>query len=398
MTIIADKIVSGGDSLAKIDGKAVFVPQLLPGEKADIDITESHKDYDRGQVKKLIQLSPHRREPPCPYYGTCGGCNLQIADDDYQKELRLGILKDCFRRALRLGVEDVSSEAAKVLFHAELVAGESWGYRNRFQFHSGGLKKRAQDSIVALDDCLVAAPKVRALLIGKKLPANYGRIHVFDGIVADENAFDQEPVGMDASQETSVTLCGKKIYFDIRGFFQSNIEAFEKAIKAIKPIVESYSGLASDANGGLLDMYAGVGTFSALLGGAFKKSTLVEHNKKALRFADKNLGSLPHDIYAMTGEKWVRSQAAKKKYDAVIIDPPRSGIEKAVMNWLCRPQLELRPRVIFSVSCDPVTHARDAAALIDSGYEMKSLKLLDFYPQTSHIESFALFEYKESGK
>ena len=401
MILKAEKIVSGGDSLAKIDGKAVFVPQLLPGEKAEIEITESHKDYDRGKVIKILERSPFRREPPCPYYGICGGCNMQIADDEYQKELRLDILKDCFRRALRLGADDESSEVAKVVYNADVVAGENWGYRNRFQFHSGGLKRRAQESIVALDDCLVAVPEVRELLKGKKLPEKYGRLHVFNENVAEDSDFSSRNGGSSQApnfhgrdenediQETSVDICGKTLHFDVRGFFQSNICAFEKAIEAIRPIVEAYK---FNADSELLDMYSGVGTFSALFGDLFSKTTLVEHNKKALRFADKNLTDIPHDVYAMSGEKWIRTPSARKKYKAVIIDPPRSGIEKPVMGWLCGMPREKRPDVIFSVSCDPVTHARDAASLSAAGYKMKTLMMLDFYPQTSHIESFAVFE------
>ena len=423
MIIIAEKIVSGGDSLAKINGKAVFVPQLLPGEKAEIEIVESHKDYDRGKVIKILEKSPARREPPCPYYGICGGCNLQIADDEAQKQIRLQILQDCFRRALRLGAENEDcSAAAKAVYKAEIISGESWGYRNRFQFHSGGLKRRAQESIVALDDCPIAAPEVRALLKEKKLPERYGRLHVFNGNVAEESDFSPQNAAAARNvaeesedvQETSVTICGKTIYFDVRGFFQSNISTFEKAIEAIRPIVESYTDgancashkfcadsvnceqHASCANGGLLDMYSGVGTFSALFGDLFTKTTLVEHNRKALRFAHKNLGGIPHDVFAMTGEKWIRTKTAQKKYSAVIIDPPRSGIEKPVMNWLCGTMPgntpENKPDVIFSVSCDPVTHARDAALLTAAGYKMKTLMMLDFYPQTSHIESFAVFE------
>ena len=444
MIIIAEKIVSGGDSLAKINGKAVFVPQLLPGEKAEIEIVESHKDYDRGKVIKILESSPYRREPPCPYYGICGGCNLQIADDESQKQIRMQILQDCFRRAMRL---NENSPEAEVVYNAKIISGENWEYRNRFQFHSGGLKRRAQESIVALNDCLIATQEVRELLKGKKLPERYGRLHVFNGNIAEENDFllrkgaaaqdSHRHAENDDIQETSVKICGKTIHFDVRGFFQSNIGAFEKAIEAIRPIVASYTSgvsgarnmsnacsttglcdesdqlVADSANSSqhdssenieLLDMYSGVGTFSALLGDLFAKTTLVEHNRKALRLADKNLAGIPYDVFAMTGEKWVHTQAAHKKYDAVIIDPPRSGIEKPVMNWLCgnsdgtscdnahAKQRKNFPNVIFSVSCDPVTHARDAALLTAAGFKMKTLMMLDFYPQTSHIESFAVFE------
>ena len=121
MIIIAEKIVSGGDSLAKINGKAVFVPQLLPGEKAEIEIVESHKDYDRGKVIKILEKSPVRRDPPCSYYGICGGCNLQIADDEAQKQIRLQILQDCFRRAMRLNDD---SPEAEVVYNAKIINGE----------------------------------------------------------------------------------------------------------------------------------------------------------------------------------------------------------------------------------------------------------------------------------
>lgn len=394
--------------MAKIDGKAVFVPQLLPGEKAEIDITESHKDYDRGKVIRILKSSPHRRVPPCPYYGICGGCNMQIADDEYQKEVRLDILKDCFRRALRLtNEENDNSSLAQIVYGAQVISGENWGYRNRFQFHSGGLKRRAQESIVALDDCPVAVPEIRHLLKNKMLPEKYGRLHVFNGNVSQEdgleasipNRFDKagrtSPNNEDI-QEVSVDICGKKIFFDIRGFFQSNIGTFEKAVESIRPYIEKHAYAPSNgqAQTELLDMYSGVGTFSALFGDLFTKTTLVEHNKKALRLADKNLVGIQHDVYAMSGEKWVRTPAARKKYGAVIIDPPRSGIEKPVMSWLCGMPHGNKPDVVFSVSCDPVTHARDAASLTAAGYEMTTLMMLDFYPQTSHIESFAVFVNK----
>lgn len=380
MTIIAEKIISGGDSLAKINGKAVFIPQLLPGEKADIEITESKKDYDRGRVVKILEASPFRREPPCPYYGTCGGCNLQIAQDEYQKEIRKGILKDSFIRAIRPAA---GSDTLNAIENLQIICGKDWEYRNRFQFHSGGLMKKAQDSIIAVKDCPVAVPEIRTLLKEGRLPIKNGRLHVFNGHIAHEPAGNE---GFSRSrdndvQEISATICGKEIFFDIRGFFQSNTDALEKAALEIRPLISRYKGRE------LLDMYSGVGTFSTLFGEYFSRCTLVEHNRKALRTADRNLSGKAHDTFAMSGENWIKTKAAKKDYGVVLIDPPRSGIEKPVMKWLC----DKKPEAIFSISCDPVTHARDAALLLSAGYRLETLKLLDFYPQTSHIESFALF-------
>ena len=142
-----------------------------------------------------------------------------------------------------------------------------------------------------------------------------------------------------------------------------------------------------------LDMYSGCGTFSVFLAEKFEKVTLVEHNRAAIVFAEQNLLGKNHDSYGISGEKWVKENSASilskiGNFDAVVIDPPRSGIEKEVLNFLCT----VKPPVLRVISCDPVTNARDIRCLIDAGYKLKKLYLLDFYPQTSHIESLCFLE------
>lgn len=380
MTIIADKMVCGGDCITKIDGKTVFVPGLLPGEEASIKIVESRKDFDRAEVLAITKTSPHRRQPPCPYYGSCGGCNLQIADDDYQKELRLSILKDCFRRGLGRTLSSDKS-VTDIIDAATVLSGSSWNYRSRFQFHSDGLKKKADESIIAIDSCMVATDKVNSVLEGKKLPVGSERTHVFEDLVASDDAENTEYLAKIGDAE---------LLFNVRGFFQSNLEMMTRTITLIKnelsERLEKHS-CNKTTERLLLDMYCGVGTFTRFLGPLFSKSVLVEHNAHAIGYAEKNVADIPHASYAMSGAKWVRTPEAKADYAAVVIDPPRSGMEKEVAAWLCNKKTPL----IISVSCDPVTHARDAAKLIQSGYRLEKLVLLDFYPQTSHIESFAVF-------
>ena len=140
----------------------------------------------------------------------------------------------------------------------------------------------------------------------------------------------------------------------------------------------------------LLDMYAGVGTFSTFLTDNFSKVTLVEHNRDAIALAELNLQGKNHESYGVSGEKWVNEYANKIKteFDGVIIDPPRSGMEKSVLNWLCSSNIPS----IRSLSCDPVTHARDLKELVKFGYKIKDIYLLDYYPQTCHIESLVILE------
>ena len=174
---------------------------------------------------------------------------------------------------------------------------------------------------------------------------------------------------------------GQKITFDVKGFFQSNVTMLEKTIEIIK---KDFGGQH------LLDMYAGVGTFSTFLSDNFTKTTLVEHNRDAISLAEINLHGTNHESYGVSGEKWVNEYADKIKteFDGVVIDPPRNGMEKSVLKWLCSSNIPS----IRSVSCDPITHARDIKELVKNGYLLKELYLLDYYPQTTHIESLAILE------
>lgn len=124
MTIIAEKMVAGGNALGRLDGKAVFIPYALPGETLEIEITESRKDYSFARVTSVLEPSDRRVTPPCPLFGRCGGCSFQMARTDYQSELRKSILGDALSRAHVAPEKDIT-----------VVSGSPWEYRSRFQFH-----------------------------------------------------------------------------------------------------------------------------------------------------------------------------------------------------------------------------------------------------------------------
>ena len=374
MKIKAEKIVFGGDCIGKIDGKTVFVSGMLPGETAEIKIIQSKKDYDKAIATKILEPSPFRTEPKCKYFGICGGCNLQMATDEYQITLRKDIFTDCFKRNLKDDFEKIPE--------IEVISANNWEYRNRFQFEKGGLQEKSQNKTVKIDFCPVAVEKVNHLLQNKLIPATKDRLFVFD----DKTSLDTETY--------SVKVLDKNIQFDVRGFFQSNISMLEKTIPLL---IKDFENLPKSSR--LLDMYAGVGTLSCFAEDFFQEVYLVEHNKKALAFAKENLKNAsnqnPSDkkilTFPQSGEKFVSSKWANNHFDVLIIDPPRSGIEKPVLSWI----LEKKIPIIRYLSCDPVTHSRDAKKLLEAGYKMKKLYLLDFYPQTSHIESLSYFEYGE---
>lgn len=384
LMITTGKMINGGKCIAKLNGKTVFVSNVLPEEEVSIRISEQKKDYDEAIPISILKPSPFRRQPICKNYMICGGCSLQIANDDYQKELRKNILYDSL---IRSGIQETQ------LPQIQVISGSSWEYRNRFQFHNNnGLMKASGNEIIQIDECPIATKKIQEYLkdFSRQNKPENTRTQVFSSekiitenkiIIAKENNKIQGTgkrkiyggTLIDGQQEVQIDLLGKQLSFDVRGFFQSNIEMLEKTISLV---IEGLSGNK------VLDFYSGVGTFSIFLADLFKHVSLVEHNRDALVMAEKNLQNIPHESFGLSGENFVK-QAKNFSYDAVVIDPPRSGMEKQVNKWLCESKIP----VIRSLSCDPVTQSRDVKKLLDAGYQIEKIFLLDYYPQTSHIES-----------
>lgn len=374
MTIITEKLVAGGVCLAHLDGKAVFIPYALPGETHEIRIVENKKDYAKARTISILDPSAKRIEPLCPLFGQCGGCSLQMADEDLQKELRLGILKDSLTRS-RVGNFPLPG----------FESGASTGYRSRFQFHIPpfpglALKEGAGSEYVPVQDCPVAVEEIRQALRHGSLSENARR----NGVRERFNVF-----GWKGSlwQEGSAGFCepvisAKKIRFDIRGFFQSNMPLLEKLIADI------LSELEDCGKERLLDFYAGVGTFSAFAAPLFCETVLVEHNRPALDLARINAAQSRIILAPVSDQEWPKRPESRLAYNAAIIDPPRQGIHRSTLEWFISAQIPL----LLYVSCDPVTFARDSALLVAGGYRLDRITAFDFYPQTHHLETFGVFK------
>lgn len=390
-TIIADKFVFGGNCIGKIDGKTVFIPYAVPGEKLDIEITKEHKDFDEGRILNVLEPSFHRVKPFCSLYGKCGGCDMMHIDAQYQKELKS-----------RIFVELFSSNGIKITAPTT-ISGKETGYRARIQLNDGCFSERGSNRLVPVEYCPVAHKNINDWL--KTTPAEKrgkGRKNIFaheklkEKLIVShteekltqkdtrKNARLKKPRNiysgtvMSEGNQANINLLGKNIAFDVRGFFQSNIEVLEKAILKT---TEGISGKAA------LDLYAGCGTFSTFLCDKFESVTLVEHNRDALVYAEKNLSGKTHTSIGLSGEAWIRS-CDKMYFDAAVLDPPRSGLEKTVLDYLCASKI---PKIRY-VSCNPSTQARDVSRLLKSGYRIKDAFILDFYPNTAHIESLVCLE------
>ena len=397
VTVKTEKMVFGGNTIARINTKTVFIPYSMPDETLSINIVQHKNDYDNAEIIKVIEPSAQRKNPECKYYGNCGGCNMMHIKSEYQRELRKQMLADTFT-ANKIELPDI-----------QVIYGPDFNYRSRFQFTDGGLCQKNSNNVITVDECLCAEPAINEYLAStpsEKRPA--GRTHFFASEkaldkavkITDENAKNSESVKNNrqfnksskkykfkenkyfagtvlSPQDTmTVTLNGRNVSFDVRGFFQSNLFVFEKVLDILT------KSLPQGQN--VLDMYAGCGAISCFLGQNFNNVTLVEHNRDALVFAEQNMTGIAHTSFGLSGANWVKTCAQTcPAFDAAVVDPPRSGMEKEVLDYFCKSNIPF----IAYLSCNPSTQSRDCAKLLQAGYTIQSCYLLDFYPNTSHIES-----------
>jgi len=371
--ISIERIVPGGDGLGRHDGRTVFVPLSAPGDELEVRIVDSRPSFVRAEIVDIVVPGPGRAQPVCPLYGECGGCNLMHLSYGAQLQARLDLARDAWRRSG--GIESVE---------LDMIESDPLGYRNRAQFHrarSGeiGYTRRSSASVLGVRSCpVLAAPLARWL----KEQASGGNAKALEKLLAGKDRFVAFGYGDRAylegqDRELTVEIAGKPLRFDIGGFFQSNLGMVEKLVPAV------CSGLSGAR---AADLYCGVGLFGSFLKDRFDHLTCVEQETRALGHACANVGKKA--TYAATSiEDWTRSAQARERFDYVVVDPPRAGLSAKVRSWLAAS----RPPVIGYVSCDPVSLARDAGFLVAEGYVVESATVFDFYPQTSHVESYARF-------
>jgi 23S rRNA (uracil1939-C5)-methyltransferase len=371
-----ERILPGGDGLGRADGLAVFVPLAAPGDELTVRAVEEKPGFLRAEIVDILSPGPGRVAPACPLYGSCGGCNLQHLGYESQLEAKLGIAADAWRRAG--GVEGVEFD---------VVPSPALGYRNRAQFHVGGqgqlgYARRGSNQVLGVTACPILAPPLAGWLTDRARPGDETAETLRKAGKAGRDRFvafgqgDRVFIeGLDA--EATAELGGKSFRFSVGGFFQSNLALVERLVPSV---------CSGAAGARAADLYCGVGLFAAFLKDGCLSLCCVEQDTRALGLACANVGRGP--TYAATGvEAWTRSPQARGPFDVVVVDPPRAGLSARVRAWLA----EARPASIRYVSCDPVSLARDAGFLVKAGYSVESATILDFYPQTSHVESHARF-------
>ncbi len=370
----------GGDGLARIDGRVVLVPDVLPGELARIEV-------DRDIHAKLIEVverSPDRVAPPCEYFGRCGGCHYQHAPYEFQLARKVEILREQLKR---VGKIDFTGQI-------ETLSAEPLGYRNRSQFHIGdgkiGYLAAGSHDLIDVAHCPISSPRVnqtlallRERLRDPKFPRFVRSIEIFtnETDVQINVVETDKPVAKSFYDwMESVVAIDYKVGED--NFRVSPHTFFQVNRFLIEPLMARAIGDAAGESA--LDLYSGVGLFALPLARKFKRITAVEAGSLAIRDLQVNAERAAlHNI--ATEHQRVEDFMTKldRAPDFVLADPPRAGLGKSVVANLNR----LAPPRITVVSCDPATLARDLAGL--SKYRIERLTLIDLFPQTFHLETIA---------
>jgi tRNA/tmRNA/rRNA uracil-C5-methylase (TrmA/RlmC/RlmD family) len=375
-----ERILPGGVGLAHAEGKTVLVSLAAPGDQVRVQVEREQGNVLFASVVEVLTPSPVRVEPPCPYFGRCGGCDFQQLTYEAQLAAKAGIISDCLQRIARL------DPLPPIAVHP---SPNNWRYRVRATWQIDqdkreiGYYERGSRRVCDVVDCAVLMPELQETLEQvratewSQFPPDLKHLDV----VAGENDVSLSPAfGEFETNELSLWV-GNEVY-------QYNAESFFQINPALLPELIEFA--LTDAEGETaLDLYCGVGLFTLPLSRRFAKVIGVEANAVATRFARRNLrqaGLANARVLTATVADWARANSSADLVDFVLLDPPRAGAESVVIKAI----LELKPKRISYVSCDPATLARDLKKLIASGYAIESIAGFDLFPQTHHVETVVL--------
>lgn len=407
----AEKWVPGGDCLARHEGKVVFVSGAIPGELVSVKLSEEKKDFSKGSVVDVIERSPDRAEVFCEVYNECGGCSMQHLKYDAQVKARKIMVEDGFKRVGGIDIVDIFGE------NWDVFTGQEKKYRIRAKFHKAiinkksttkkqktiwGFKKENSHKVCDATKCKILAPAISNFIIQLSSSAkntemiNDAKIDYVNVLTnsIEKSSGDSKKLKsvhdikvLDSGiEKIKFKICGKSFFVDARNFFQSNLEILPKLVDFIKKNVNEISLNERDS---AIDLFSGVGFFSAFLEDEFKKVYAVERDDKCLKYSKKNTAENVESISA-DANLWMKTDEAKD-CNLLLVDPPRLGLAKDLMHTI----IKLKPANMIYVSCNPITLARDLKSLTKI-YDLSDISGFDFYPQTPHLEMAVVLKLKKS--
>jgi 23S rRNA (uracil1939-C5)-methyltransferase len=445
LSVSIERLVFQGSGLGRLpDGQVAFVPYTAPGDLAEIEVTEARDDFVRADLVRTLTPSPSRAAPPCPYFGNCGGCQWQHLEYASQLHWKQEILQELLVRVGKLEGVPVSAPLAlaspweyrrraqlKVVTGTASGGAAPSGARLHIGFH-----QRETHRVVDIDRCPLLDARLNGVLrtlrhmrepglhklfprlrevwlaAGSGTGAGTGEVVVslfartqdraairllfhrihdeergLQGVVLLDGDPRQHPRFVDRHGHGAITeVVGQHSFrVDATAFFQVNGQAAEMLTRLV------IEGAALTGAERVLDLYCGVGIFTVPLGRLSREIMGIETSAAAAADASHNLRA-----NGVTGARVLQAQVEQvlpsleqgDPWDLVVLDPPRQGCSRRVLEAMSAMAV---PRMIY-VSCDPSTLARDLGILVRAGYRCLSIQPVDLFPQTFHLESVALLE------
>ena len=426
-----------GRGLTHIDGKTLFVSGALPGEKITARLVEEHSRFIEARVDEILEPVAERREPPCPHYARCGGCQLQHIDPATQLAMK--------QQSLLQQLQNWGGVVPKRVLPA--ISSNSVAYRSRARLGvwyeadgsvSLGFRQQQSNAITPIETCLVLVPELNVLLVPVRqwlgnLRANKAVTHVelvrskntsaiilrhtkklaeadlaSLAVLASEYACQiwLEPNGNVGLTQLDGTACDPRLVYDVNAlelvFHPQDFTQVNPHINQ-QMVAQALELLALTPSQRVLDLFCGIGNFTlpfaqqcaVVIGLEAVESMVARGRENAGRLDIANATFVAANLANMTHTQLQRLVGNGQGIDAILLDPPRDGAKDiigSIQRWVSGKQLS--PQRIVYVSCNPATLARDAALLVEAGYSLDAVGVLDMFPHTSHVESMALFLLK----
>jgi tRNA/tmRNA/rRNA uracil-C5-methylase (TrmA/RlmC/RlmD family) len=380
-TLDVGPVAHGGHCVARHEGRVVFVRHAIPGERVVARVTEGEEGsrFLRADAVEVLSPSLDRVEPRCPFSGPgrCGGCDFQHVSLPAQRELKAAVVREQLQRLAGLDVEVA----------VEVVPGDDdgLGWRTRVQFAVdaegyAGLRRHRSRDVVRVDHCPISHTDLPAVL-DRVWPGAEAveaiRSSTGERLVVEERRREVYVEGPEVLHED---VADRTFEVTGSGFWQIHPGAAQALTSAV------LEGLDPRPGERALDLYSGVGLFSAFLAdsvGPEGAVVAVESDPVAVADADRNLGDLPQVRPVVDRvERALRGGLAGDRFDVVVLDPPRVGAKRDVVEAVAA----LAPRAVAYVACDPGAFARDVSFFAEQGYRLASLRAFDIFPMTHHVE------------
>lgn len=398
-----DEMVHGGQALGRHAGRAIFVPYAIPGERILARLTDDRGRYAFAAGATLLEPSPHRVEPRCPHFGPggCGGCHFQHIDYAAQPGYKRDVVID---QLTRIG------GFSDPVVHPTLPSPDAWAYRHHATFHVDAESSLCfvgtdNQTLIPIEECHIIRPELLDLFYELNLDGipELDRVRLQSGSDGDLMAIlstrddeapelevtlpvsinfllsDNEPVNLIGASHVTYAVRGRRFRVTAGGFFQVNLPQAAALVDLVLDRLDLRGGES------VLDLYAGVGLFTAFIAERASLVTSIESYPPAVTDADENLADLDN-IDLIEGNVEDVLPDLEGPFDAAVLDPPRTGLDVRALDAL----VAHAPGRIVYVSCEPSTLARDAKRLVKHGYRLVDVQPVDMFPQTYHIECVAL--------